>query len=248
METVMSQIRIDKFLADAGIGTRSQVKDYLKKGRVTVNGITVKKPENKISPETDQILFDGRAVARLATAYYMFHKPAGCVTAVKDDYAPTVMDYFKSAPEKDLAPVGRLDKDTEGFLLITNDGELSHYLLSPKRHVEKTYYAKVDGILKPDSAADFAKGIDIGDEKPTLPAKLQILSENEEQCEILLTLQEGRFHQVKRMVEAAGGKVTYLKRITFGTLSLDDSLEKGNYRKLTEEELDILKKQVEVQT
>jgi len=244
----MSQIRIDKFLADAGIGTRSQVKEYLKKGRVTVNGVIVKKPEIKITPESDQILFDGNSVTCSGIAYYMFHKPAGCVTAVRDAVEQTVMDYFKEAPEKDLAPVGRLDKDTEGFLLVTNDGALAHFLLSPKRHVEKTYYAKVEGRILPDSPKRFLQGIDIGDDKPTLPARLEILKECDEQCEILLTLQEGRFHQVKRMVEAVGGKVIYLKRVTFGTLLLDEALEKGTYRRLTEEEEMILKNQAEVRT
>lgn len=244
METFMSQIRLDKFLSEAGIGTRSQVKEYLKKGRVTVNGMPVKKPETKVSGENDEILFDGRRVSQLSAAYYMFHKPAGCITASRDVREETVMDYFKEAPDKELAPVGRLDKDTEGFLLITNDGELAHFLLSPKRHVEKTYYARVDGRLQTDSAALFEKGLDIGDEKPTLPAKLQILKEDADSAEILLTLHEGRFHQVKRMVEAVGGKVTYLKRITFGTIPLDENLEKGCYRRLTEGELSLLKEQV----
>lgn len=244
METFMSQIRLDKFLAEAGIGTRSQVKEYLKKGRVTVNGIPAKKPEQKVSGETDEILFDGRKVSQLSTAYYMFHKPAGCITAARDSREKTVMDFFQDCPEKDLAPVGRLDKDTEGFLLITNDGELAHFLLSPKRHVEKTYYARVDGCLHPDAVSLVEKGLDIGDEKLTLPAKLQILKEDTDSSEILLTLREGRYHQVKRMVEAVGGKVTYLKRISFGTIPLDESLKKGNYRSLSEEEVNLLKRQV----
>ena len=175
----MSQIRLDKFLADAGIGTRSQVKEYLKKGRITLNGLPVKKPETKISKETDEILFDGRKVSLLSNVYYMFHKPAGCVTAIRDAREETVMDYLKNAPEKELAPVGRLDKDTEGFLLITNDGELAHFLLSPKRHVEKTYYARVEGSLRTDAVRLFEEGIDIGDEKPTHPARLEIQHETE---------------------------------------------------------------------
>lgn len=239
----MSRIRLDKFLADAGIGTRSQVKEYLKKGRVKVNGIMIKKPEWKIEEETDEICFDGKKIGASAPAYYVFHKPSGCVTAVRDHREKTVMDYFSEAPEKELFPVGRLDKDTEGLLLITNDGELAHFLLSPRRHVEKTYFAKVEGTMAENAVEQFLEGVDIRDEKPTLPAKLTILRKEENSAEILLTIHEGRYHQVKRMVEAVGGKVVYLKRISFGGITLDETLEKGSYRKLKEEEIFLLKKQ-----
>lgn len=239
----MSQIRLDKWLTEAGLGTRSQVKDYLKKGRISVNGIPVKKPEMKISDGEDNVCFDGKQVERFSVAYYMFHKPAGCITSARDGRTATVMDYFQDAPEKDLSPVGRLDKDTEGFLLVTNDGPLNHFLLSPKRHVEKTYYVRVQGRLPADAPKRFQEGLDIGDEKPTLPARLQILNEPDGAAELLLTLKEGRFHQVKRMVEAVGGEVIYLKRISFGTLPLDEALEKGHYRRLTAEEVEILKRQ-----
>lgn len=173
----------------------------------------------------------------------MFHKPAGCITAARNGRTETVMDYFAEAPEKELAPVGRLDKDTEGFLLITNDGPLNHFLLAPGRHVEKTYYAKAEGTLFPEAEKRFLEGLDIGDDKPTLPAKLEILKQEGNEVELLLTLREGRFHQVKRMVEAAGAEVTYLKRISFGGLPLDETLEKGGYRPLTEEEVQFLKTQ-----
>ena len=239
----MSQIRLDKYLSEAGTGTRSQVKEYLKKGRVTVNGVLIKKPDIKICPETDQVFLDKIRVLPLSLAYYMFHKPAGCITAASNGKEPTVMDYFKNAPEKDLSPVGRLDKDTEGFLLVTNDGALNHFLLSPRRHVEKTYFAEVDGKLLKDAPQRFALGLDIGDDKPTLPARLEILSEDAMKCRILLTLKEGRFHQVKRMVEAVGGQVVYLKRISFGSIPLDENLPKGEYRRLTEEEISILRAQ-----
>ena len=153
------------------------------------------------------------------------------------------MDFFAGAPEKDLAPVGRLDKDTEGFLLITNDGPLNHFLLAPGRHVEKTYYVRAAGTLFPEAEKRFLEGLDIGDEKPTLPAELKILKQDGTDAELLLTLKEGRFHQVKRMVQAAGAEVTYLKRISFGGLPLDEDLEKGEYRPLTEEEVKFLKAQ-----
>ena len=230
----MSQIRLDKWLADAGVGTRSQVKEYLKKGRVRVNGEPVKKPETRISEETDEVSFDGEILSRPGLAWYMFHKPAGCITAARNGRTETVMDYFAEAPEKELAPVGRLDKDTEGFLLITNDGPLNHFLLAPGRHVEKTYYAKAEGTLFPEAEKRFLEGLDIGDDKPTLPAKLEILKQwNDETCtkasetfqdataadrpagaEILLTIQEGKFHQVKRMFEALGCRVVFLKRLS----------------------------------
>ena len=243
MEAFMSQMRLDKWLADAGAGTRSQVKEYLKKGRIRVNGETVKKPETKISEETDEVSFDGQILSRPGLAWYMFHKPAGCITAARNGRTETVMDFFAEAPEKALAPVGRLDKDTEGFLLITNDGPLNHFLLAPGRHVEKTYYVRAAGTLFPEAEKRFLEGLDIGDEKPTLPAELKILKQDGTDTELLLTLKEGRFHQVKRMVQAAGAEVTYLKRISFGGLPLDEDLEKGEYRSLTEEEVKFLKAQ-----
>lgn len=239
----MSQIRLDKWLSEAGLGTRSEVKEYLKKGRVCVNGIPIKKPDTKISDIKDLVTFDGESVDRPSTAYYMFHKPAGCITAARDGKTCTVMDFFADAPEKDLAPVGRLDKDTEGFLLVTNDGLLNHFLLSPKRHVEKTYYALARGRLMEDAPQRFLKGISIGDKRPTLPAVLRILNSENDSTELLLTLGEGRYHQVKRMVQAVGGEVTYLKRISFGTIALDEHLKKGQYRKLTEKELEVLRAQ-----
>lgn len=230
------QIRLDKFLCDAGFGTRKEIKEHLKKQAVTVNGTTVTKPEYKVHPEEDVICFQGEAVSFSEFAYYMFHKPAGCVTATRDRDCRTVMDYFHDVKRKDLFPVGRLDKDTEGFLLITNDGALAHNLLSPKKHVEKTYFARTEGQVKEEHIALFAEGLDIGDEKPTLPAKLEILSSGET-SEILLTITEGRFHQVKRMLEAVGCRVTYLKRLSMGGLSLDEALAPGEYRRLSAEEM-----------
>lgn len=223
-----------------GLGSRSQVKADLKKGRVTVNGIPVRKPEQKIKPGADTVCFDEKPVLYAEYEYYMFHKPAGCITATEDASDKTVLDYLTDTIRKDLFPVGRLDKDTEGLLLITNDGELAHQLLSPKKHVPKTYYAKICGTVTPEHIPAFARGLDIGEEDLTLPAQLEILSSGE-QSEILLTITEGRYHQVKRMFQAIGCTVTYLKRIRFGALTLEETLLPGTYRPLTKEEINSLK-------
>jgi 16S rRNA pseudouridine516 synthase len=244
-------IRLDKFLADAGAGTRSEVKKYIQKGQVQVNGTVVKRPEEKIQPTEDAILLAGEPVlAAPEFVYYLLHKPAGYVSATEDNRDHTVMELIPS-DRKGLFPVGRLDKDTEGLLLITDDGVLAHELLSPKKHVEKTYYAQVDGIVTPDDVIKFQEGLDIGEKNLTLPARLQILSAESSgdseavgsagKSEILLTIHEGKFHQVKRMVEAVGKKVTYLKRISMGPLTLPEDLEKGQCRELTPEELAALK-------
>lgn len=232
-------IRLDKFLADAGVGTRSEVKRYIQKGRVQINGEAVRKPEVKLNPDTDSVVFDGEIIgAAPEFVYYLLNKPAGYVTATEDTREKTVMDLIHEK-RKGLFPVGRLDKDTEGLLLITDDGKLGHQLLSPKKHVWKTYYAKVEGILAEDAEKQVEEGLDIGDEKPTLPAKLTRISENpeKEECEILLEIHEGRFHQVKRMTEVLGGKVVYLKRMSMGKMKLPENLAPGEYKKLEKSEI-----------
>ena len=234
-------IRLDKYLADMGVGTRSEVKQYLKKGLVTVNGDVEKRPERKIEIESDQVCYKGENIAYAEYEYYMFHKPAGCVSATQDNLHKTVLDYLKGASGKDLFPVGRLDIDTEGLLLITNDGILCHELLSPAKHVPKTYYAKVEGCVTETDAEFFRQGVDIGEDKLTAPAELAIL-QADSVSEILLTITEGRFHQVKRMFEAVGKKVVYLKRLSMGAISLDENLQAGEYRALTKEELEKLKR------
>lgn len=232
-------IRLDKFLADAGVGTRSEVKKYIQKGRIQVNGENAKKPEMKVDPEKDEVVFD-REVISVAPefVYYLLNKPAGYVTATEDKREKTVMDLI-SEKRKGLFPVGRLDKDTEGLLLITDDGKLGHQLLSPKKHVWKTYYARVEGLLPENAKEQVEKGLDIGDEKLTLPAKLEICTEDleQKQCEVLLTIHEGRFHQVKRMIAALGGEVVYLKRLTMGKLSLPDELPLGEYIELQKKDI-----------
>lgn len=233
------KIRLDKYLADMGCGTRSEVKQALKKGAVSVNDVPVKRPEEKVDTEADRIVFRGKTVSYLKYEYFMLNKPAGVVSATEDRRDRTVIDLIGDKQRKDLFPVGRLDKDTEGLLLITNDGETAHRLLSPRKHVDKVYYARVKGNVTEEDVRLFAQGIDIGDEKPALPAELVILKSGEV-SEIELTVREGRFHQVKRMFAAAGKEVVYLKRLRMGTLVLDRNLKPGEYRKLTKEEMDRL--------
>ena len=240
-------LRIDKYLADCGIGTRSEVKKYIKTKQITVNGKLVVKPEQKIDENVDQVFYKGQQITYEKFVYYLLHKPAGCVTAKQDNVHKTVMECFpEEVRAKDIAPVGRLDLDTEGLLLFTNDGPLTHHLLRPTHHIPKTYYAVLDKKV-PESAIElFKTGVDIGDDKPTLPAELIILPTVVKEDENAtysaeLTIHEGRFHQVKRMFEAVGCTVTYLKRLSMGSLVLGD-LKIGEYRKLTEEEIIELQK------
>lgn len=233
----MKAIRIDKYLADMGLGSRAEMKSAMKKGQVTVDGVIIKKPETKVVPGENTILFNGQAVDYVKYIYYVLHKPAGCVTATEDNLHKTVMDYIEDDRRTELFPVGRLDIDTEGLLLITNDGELAHQLLSPKKHVSKVYYVELADPLKETDVKAFAAGLDIGDDKPALPAKLKILDERSAEVEIV----EGRFHQVKRMFKAVDNEVIYLRRIQMGTLRLEDDLRPGEYRKLTDDELEQLK-------
>ena len=234
-------MRLDKFLCETGFGTRSQVKELLKKGQVTVNGVAAKKPEQKIDEHKDQITCQGKTASYEKYVYYMLHKPAGVVSATEDKREKTVLDLLKSEDRRDgIFPVGRLDKDTEGFLLLTDDGDLAHRLLSPRKHVDKTYYAKIVGSVTEAHIERFSEGLDIGDEKKTLPAMLEILASKTETSEIRITIHEGRFHQVKRMFEAVGCKVTYLKRLSMGAVALDETLAPGDYRPLNEKERELL--------
>ena len=235
------QVGLDKFLADAGAGTRSQVKGFLKKGLVTVNGEPARKPEQKISPETDLIVFQGTVLSYTEFYYYMLNKPSGYVSATDDNTAPTVLSLLKGAPGKDLFPVGRLDKDTEGLLLITNDGALAHRLLSPRHHVDKTYFVRADGAVTEDDCSRLEAGVDIGEDRLTLPARAALLSSGPV-SEVELTIHEGKFHQVKRMFQAVGKPVLYLRRLSMGSLTLDETLPPGQYRPLREEEIAALRK------
>lgn len=222
-----------------GVGTRAEVKRLIGKGMVRVNAEVVRKPECKIDSAGDQVCVGDRPIHYEEYEYYMLNKPAGMISASEDKREKTVIDLIESRQRKDLFPVGRLDRDTEGLLLITNDGSLAHRLLSPKKHVDKVYYAKIRGKVTQEDARCFEEGVDIGEEKRTLPAALRILRSAEE-SEIELTIREGKFHQVKRMFQAVGKEVVYLKRLRMGTLLLDETLNPGEYRKLSQKELEEL--------
>ncbi len=288
-------IRLDKYLSNMTGESRSIIKSEIKKGNVIVNGATVLKAENKIDEIKDEVIYKGESVAYSKYAYYMFNKPAGCVSATTDNTCKTVIDYLKNEQVSGLFPVGRLDKDTEGLLIITNDGELARKLLSPKKHVAKKYYARIKGNLPTDVEKRFEDGLDIGDEKKTLPARIEVLqnaktTESTDKLtgktdnmtgktdnmtgktdnmtgntdnitdvvisdrsdalpdegptlfdsEVYVVITEGRYHQVKRMFKAVGCEVTYLERKSMGGLELDDTLRRGEYRKLTAEEINTL--------
>lgn len=230
--------RIDKYLCMTLPFTRQEAKQVLRQKEVTVNGSVITKPDYKIDPEKDQVLYRNEPVEFEPYVYYMLHKPGGVVSATKDNVYPTVLDLIDDPIHSDLFPVGRLDVDTEGLLLITNDGKLGHQLTSPAKHVSKVYEVTVDGPLTQTHIKEMEAGLDIGDSKPTRPAVLEILKSSEEASLARITIQEGRFHQVKRMFQALGLHVTYLKRIRMGNLVLDETLPKGSYRKLTKEEVD----------
>lgn len=236
-------MRLDKYLAEMGVGTRQEVKKQIRQGKAAVNGTVVKAADTKIDETSDEVTICGRNISYVSYEYYMLNKPAGVVSATEDRRDTTVIDLIKEKKRKDLFPVGRLDKDTEGLLLITNDGDLAHRLLAPKKHVDKVYYAKIDGMVTEEDVKRFAEGIDIGaeEEEMTRPAKLDIMKSAEE-SEIRLTIHEGKFHQVKRMFLAVGKEVTYLKRERMGPLCLDENLKPGEYRLLTEEEIENVRK------
>ena len=234
-------MRLDKCLADCGLGTRSEVKSLLKAKRITVNGKVVNNGKVQVNPETDEILFDGEKIQYEEFVYIMMNKPKGVVSATEDNLHKTVLDlidplYFK----KGVFPVGRLDIDTHGLLLLTNDGELAHRLLSPKKHVTKIYQARVEGVMTAEDAAAFEKGIVLSDGTECMPARLDILSTAQDESIVQIHLKEGKFHQVKRMVKACGKSVVDLQRLTMGPLKLDESLALGESRPLTEEELQSL--------
>lgn len=246
MAVMAKLIRLDKYLVEMNKGSRSQIKEAAKKGRIQVNGVPEKKTERKIDPDTDQVMFDGAVVSYRALEYIMLYKPQGVISATEDKHHKTVIDLLSGENRSDLFPVGRLDIDTEGLLLLTNDGDLTHRLLAPGKHVDKVYSAKIEGVLPKDCVKQMAEGITLTDGTPVMPAKLEVTKQWSEQAEtsagaeILLTIQEGKFHQVKRMFEALGCHVVFLKRLSMGSLKLDPSLKPGEYRALTEKELQAL--------
>ena len=226
--------RLDKVIANRGVASRREVKALVRQGRVLVDGVPATAPDMKVDAETAVITVDGMTLGSERHIYLLLHKPAGVLTATEDKRQPTVLDLIPQEwRRRDLAPVGRLDKDTEGLLLLTDDGELTHRLLSPKYHVNKVYYARVEGVPDEQDAAAFAEGLLLGDGLQCLPAKLEPLGGGE--C--LVTLREGKFHQVKRMLASRGKPVQYLKRLAMGPLRLEPELAAGQCRLLTEEEL-----------
>lgn len=231
-------MRLDKFLANSGIGTRKEVKKYLKKKLVTVNGETHIKPDTHINPESDVVAFEDIPIAYEPYVYLMMNKPPGFISATEDEAFETVIDLVPEYMHLDIFPVGRLDKDTEGLLLITNDGKFSHQLMSPKQKVPKKYYVELDGHIHDDAVQIFKDGIDLGDFTSS-PSELEII-ENEKSYRATVTIYEGKFHQVKRMFHSIGCEVIYLKRIAIGNLQLDAELDLGEYRHLEEKDFKLL--------
>ncbi|KYH32858.1 ribosomal large subunit pseudouridine synthase B [Clostridium tepidiprofundi DSM 19306] len=234
--------RLDKVLSNLGYGSRKEIKALVKKGEVEVNNVIIKDSSIKIDPEVDVITVSGEKVNYRKYIYIMMNKPSGVVSATYDNYDETVIDlldfeYLAFEP----FPVGRLDKDTVGLLLLTNDGKLNHRLISPKHHVDKIYYAEIDKKVDQKDIDAFEKGIVLEDGYKCMPAKLEILNSDENGSEVRVTIQEGKFHQIKRMFEIRDKKVVYLKRIAFGPLQLDEKLSEGKYRELSENEINLLK-------
>ncbi len=226
--------RLDKVLAGTGRWSRREVKLLVRQGLVRLNGAAAVSAEEKCDPETAVITVNGETVVLRRFTYVLLHKPGGVLTATEDRRQETVMELLPQELRRvGLAPVGRLDKDTEGLLLLTNDGELTHRLLSPKYHVDKRYFARVDGHLTAAHTEAFAKGMTLGDGLKCLPARLEILPDNG--C--IVTVREGKFHQVKRMLASCGAPVVYLKRLSMGPLVLGDELGRGEHRMLREEEV-----------
>ncbi len=237
----MAQQRLDKIIASTGRYSRREVKTLVREGRVLVDGRIAASPEDKCDPLTACIRVNGEALFYREHTYVMLHKPAGVLSATEDGRGETVLDLLAPEYRKiGLFPVGRLDKDTEGLLLLTDDGALAHDLLAPKKHVDKVYFVRTGGVLDDADCAAFAAGLTLGDGLACLPARLQILSSGA-QSEALVTVCEGKFHQVKRMLASRGNPVIYLKRLAMGPLTLDETLPKGEYRLLTAQEIAALR-------
>lgn len=241
----MAKMRIDKLLSNIGIGTRKEVKKFIKEGLVLVNGNTVKDAGLIVDTESDEILFDGEKINYKEFIYIMINKPKGVISATYDEVEKTVIDLLpQELKARNPFPVGRLDKDTEGLLLITNDGDLAHQLLSPKKNVIKKYYAEILGFVNESDIKAFNEGIILEDGYKTLHANLEILFSSSDVSKVYVYIREGKYHQIKRMFESVGKKVIYLKRLAMGSLTLDENLKPGEWRELSEEELSFLKKSI----
>lgn len=235
----MPRMRLDKLLAHLNCGSRKEVQAMIRAGRVQVNGAVERDPAAKVDSDSAQVMLDGQAQMYQARRYYMLNKPAGVITASRDARHETVLDLFPEDIRRGLFAVGRLDKDTEGLLIVTDDGALSHALMSPSRHVYKVYEATVEGELAPDAEARFEKGLTLKDGTVCLPARLERLAGDDVQ-RVRVTLREGKYHQVKRMIAAVGGVVVQLRRVQLGSLPLDSVLKEGEFRALTDQELALL--------
>lgn len=232
-------MRLDKLLSHAGYGSRRDVRELIKKKLVTVNDERIKKVNIKVNPDEDTIMVDNKKVIYEEYVYFMLNKPDGYLSATEDNLHPVVIDLIKGYGHYDLFPVGRLDLDTEGLLLITNDGAINHRLTSPNYEVPKTYFAKVRGVVTDADVERFSEGVVLDDGYHTLPGNLKVLK-SDEVSEIELTITEGKFHQVKRMFKAVDKEVLYLKRIQMGEVKLDNSLKLGECRRLNENEMNYL--------
>ena len=234
------KMRVDKLLSNVGVASRAELKKYCKQGLISVNGKVINNPGVQVDSESDDIRFNGEKIVYREFVYIMLNKPDGYISATFDKYDPIVLDLIdQSYLVFEPFPVGRLDKDTEGLLVLTNDGQLAHRVLSPKKHVPKTYYAKIQGKVTEEDILAFEKGVILDDGYETMPSQIKILK-SDDMSEIELTIHEGKFHQVKRMFESVGKKVVYLKRLSMGKLKLDESLKLGEYRELTEEEVKLI--------
>ena len=234
------KMRVDKLLSNVGVASRAELKKYCKQGLISVNGKVINNPGVQVDSESDDIRFNGEKIVYREFVYIMLNKPDGYISATFDKYDPIVLDLIdQSYLVFEPFPVGRLDKDTEGLLVLTNDGQLAHRVLSPKKHVPKTYYAKIQGKVTEEDILAFEKGVILDDGYETMPSQLKILK-SDDMSEIELTIHEGKFHQVKRMFESVGKKVVWLKRLSMGKLKLDESLGLGEYRELTEEEVKLI--------
>lgn len=234
------KMRVDKLLSNVGVASRAELKKYCKQGLISVNGKVINNPGVQVDSENDDVRFNGEKIVYREFVYIMLNKSDGYISATFDKYDPIVLDLIdQSYLVFEPFPVGRLDKDTEGLLVLTNDGQLAHRVLSPKKHVPKTYYAKIQGKVTEEDILAFEKGVILDDGYETMPSQLKILK-SDDMSEIELTIHEGKFHQVKRMFESVGKKVVYLKRLSMGKLKLDESLKLGEYRELTEEEVKLI--------
>ncbi|PJI09431.1 MULTISPECIES: pseudouridine synthase [Clostridium] len=239
--------RLDKVISNMGYGSRKDVKKIIKSGRVQINGIVIKNNNEQIDPENSIIKINGEEVAYKKYIYLMMNKPDGVISATFDDHDETVIDILEVQHQSfNPFPIGRLDKDTVGLLFLTNDGNLNHRLISPKWHVNKVYYAKINSAVDQGDIDAFKDGIVLDDGYKCMSAGLEILNNLENEAEVKVTIKEGKYHQVKRMFEALGKKVTYLKRTSFGGIKLDENLEEGEYRELTEDELKKIREKVKM--